>query len=68
MEMNTDKTKCMIFNKCDKFYRRCFKIIKGVISTTNKYKYLGFVVNPSGEVTTGLRDLKDRGLKRILQH
>ena len=62
MEINTDKTKCMIFNKSGKFYRRCFKLNNGVISTTNKYKYLGFVVTPSGEITTGLRDLKDRAL------
>ena len=62
MEINTDKTKCMIFNKSGKFHRRCFKLNNGVISTTNKYKYLGFVVTPSGEITTGLRDLKDRAL------
>ena len=62
MEINTNKTKCMVFNKSGKFYRRCFKINKGVISTTNKYKYLGFIVTPSGEITTGLKDLKDRAL------
>ena len=56
------KTKCMIFNKSVKFYRKCFKINKGMVSTTNKYKYLGFIVTPSGEITTGLRDLKDRAL------
>ena len=62
MEINTVKTKCMIFNKSGKFYRRCFKLNNGVISTTNKYKYLGFVVTPSGEIATGLRNLKDRAL------
>ena len=64
MEINTNITKCMISNKSDKFYRRCFKINKGVISTTNKYKYLGFVA-PWGEITTKLRDFKDRALKDV---
>ena len=33
------------------------------IFTTNSYKYLGFIVTPSGEISSGLKDLKDRALK-----
>ena len=33
------------------------------IETTRQYKYLGFMVTPSGEITTGLKDLKDRSLR-----
>ena len=33
------------------------------IFTTNSYKYLGFIVTPSGEITSGLKDLKDRPLR-----
>ena len=33
-----------------------------IVYTTNSYKYLGFVITPSGEITSGLKDLKDRAL------
>ena len=51
----------MIFTKSGNINRRCFKTNR-VISATNKYKYWGFVVTPSGEVSTGLKDLKDCAL------
>ena len=54
MEINVDKTKSMIFNKSGKFIRRSFKFGNENIFTTNSYKYLGFVVTPSGEITSGL--------------
>ena len=63
MEFNTDKTKIMIFNKTDKFFRRTFNFYNKNIFTTNSYKYLGFIVTPSGEITSGLKDLKDRALR-----
>ena len=63
MRINTDKTKGMIFNKSGKFFRRNFKFDSEQIFTTNSYKYLGFIVTPSGEISTGLKDLKDRALK-----
>ena len=63
MRINTDKTKGMIFNKSGKFFRRNFKFDNQQIFTTNSYKYLGFIVTPSGEISSGLRDLKDRALK-----
>ena len=31
------------------------------------YKYLGFIFTPSGEINTGLRDLKDRALKAYIK-
>ena len=34
-----------------------------IVYTTNSYKYLGFVITPSGEITSGLKDLKDRALR-----
>ena len=63
MEINIQKTKCMIFNKSGKFFKRSFKLKDETIFTTNSYKYLGFMVTPSGELTTGLNDLKDRALR-----
>ena len=63
MEINTDKTKIMIFNKTGKFFRRTFKFYNKNIFTTNSYKCLGFIVTPSGEITSGLKDFKDRALR-----
>ena len=31
--------------------------------TTNSYKYLGFLITPSGEIASGLNDLKERALR-----
>ena len=63
MEINTDKTKIMIFNKTGKFFRRTFNFYNKNIFTTNSYKYLGFIITSSGEITSGLKDLKDRALR-----
>ena len=61
MEINSKKTKCMIFNKTGRLFRRSFKMGKEIIYTTKAYKYLCF--NPSGEINTGLQDLKDRAIR-----
>ena len=63
MEINLDKTKCMIFNKTGKFLRRIFEVGDEKIYSTSSYKYLGFIMTPSGEINTGLKDLKDRALR-----
>ena len=61
MEINADKTKGIILNKAGKYFRS-FAINSELIFTTNSYKYLDFIVTPSGEITSGLKDLKDRAL------
>ena len=38
-----------------------------LIDSTREYKYLGFLVTPSGEVNTGIRDLKSRALYALVQ-
>ena len=63
LKINPDKTKIMIFNKTGKFFKRSFKVGKDSIFTTNSYKYLGFLITPSGEISSGLGNLKDRALK-----
>ena len=35
----------------------------GNIETTKTYKYLGFLFTPSGEISSGLRDLKERAMR-----
>ena len=42
---------------------RSFPFQDKVIYTTNSYKYLGFLLTPSGEINRGLNDLKDRALR-----
>ena len=63
MKINSTKTKCLIFNKTGRFLRRSFRVGNEIIYTTNTYKYLGFIMTPSGEINTGLKDLKDRALR-----
>ena len=53
----------MIFNKTGKYIRRSYPMQNGSITTTNAYKYLGFIFTPSGELCSGLKDLRDRALR-----
>ena len=67
MTINTDKTKAMIFNKTGKLLRRNFKYKNTNIETVREYKYLGFILVPSGSIVTGINDLKARGNRAIAQ-
>ena len=60
MTLNIKKTKIMIFNKSGRHIREKFFFGKDRLETTRQYKYLGFLVTPSGEINSGLKDLKDR--------
>ena len=55
--INTNKTKCMIFNKTGRLIRRSFFINGVEVENGREYKYLGFLVTPSGEINSGLQDL-----------
>ena len=63
LEINVEKTKAMIFNKSGRFSRVTYRINNLSIHTTDAYKYLGFIITPSGEINSGLKDLKARALK-----
>ena len=63
LTLNTDKTKCMIFNKTGKLLRTSFYYNNLKLENVNKFKYLGFLLTPSGEIKSGLHDLRDRALK-----
>ena len=54
MTINTEKTQTMIFNKMGKHMRRTFYVGNDKLDCTKQYKYLGFMVTPSGEISTGL--------------
>ena len=58
--VNTKKTKCMIFNKSGRLLLRHFHLNNVQLECVRTYKYLGFVLTPSGEIATGLKDLRGR--------
>ena len=60
LEINTDKTKIMIFNKTGRLMRRAFYINGSQLENMWSYKYLGFLLTPSVEITSGLNDLRDK--------
>ena len=65
--INTKKTKCMIFNKTGRLMRRPFYLNGVQLENVRSYKYLGFVITPSGEILTGLQDLRDRAFKAYMK-
>ena len=67
IKINTKKTKCMIFNKTGRLMRRPFYLDGVQLECVRSYKYLGFVVTPSGEIQTGLKDLRDRAFKAYMK-
>ena len=67
LKVNMDKTKVMIFNKCGRHIHRRFTLGNVKIDTTREYKYLGFKLTPSGEINSGLSDLKDRASKALIK-
>ena len=52
--INTKKTKCMVFNKTGRSMRRLFYINGVQIKNVRSDKYLGFLITPSGEISSGL--------------
>ena len=67
LKINTDKTKVMIFNKTGRLMRRNYKINNIQLENARSYKYLGFLLTPSGEIKSGLSDLRDRALKAYMK-
>ncbi len=65
--INTKKTKCMTFNKSGRLLARDFHLNGIKLENVRSYKYLGFVLTPSGEINTGLHDLRDRGFKAFMK-
>ena len=65
MTINTKKTKTMVFNAGGRHMRRNFYVGNDKIESTRQYKYLGFLVTPSGEIKSGLTDLKDRAQRAL---
>ena len=58
LSVNTSKTKILIFNgrglKLDNDPNHCFSIGGNVLEVVSEYKYLGFIIKPSGIITAGV--------------
>ena len=67
LNVNLDKTNVMIFNNTGRHIRKTFYLGGIKVDTTREYKYLGFKITPSGEINSGLNDLKDRALKAFMK-
>ena len=66
LTVNTKKTQCMIFNKTGRLLRNYkFTYNNAVLECVREYKYLGFLVTPSGEIVSGLKDLRNRAMKAL---
>ena len=66
LTVNTEKTQCMIFNKTGRLLKNYkFQYKKTNLKCVREYKYLGFLVTPSGEISSGLEDLRVRALKAL---
>ena len=65
IDVNLEKTKCMIFNKTGRMIRRDFWFENKKVEMVRKYKYLRFLITPSINLHTALTDLKDRGLRAL---
>ena len=63
LTLNTDKTKCMIFNKTGRLLRTKFYYNDELLENVRTFKYLGFLLTPSGETNSGLQDLRERAIK-----
>ena len=64
LSVNTKKTQCMVFNKSGRLLKNYKFTYNGApLECVREYKYLGFIVTPSGEVRTGLEDLRTRAMK-----
>ena len=65
--VNTKKTKCMIFNKTGRLLLRRFVLNDVQLEVVRSYKYLGLVITPSGELGTGMKDLRDRAFRAFMK-
>ena len=66
LSVNTKKTQCMVFNKTGRLLKNYkFTYNNTTLECVREYKYLGFIVTPSGEILTGLKDLRNRAMRAL---
>ena len=65
LQVNIDKTKVMTFTKSGRLLKNDFYFGSRKLLNIREYKYLGFIVTPSGEIRTGLEDLRIRAMRAL---
>ena len=60
-----NKTQTIIFNKSGHHIRYHFNVSEDRLDSNTEYEYLGFMVSPSEEIGTGLKDLRNRELRGL---
>ena len=65
LQVNTDKTQAMTFTKSGRLLKGDFYFGETKLKNVREYKYLGFIVTPSGEIRTGLEDLRIRAMRAL---
>ena len=66
-QCHKNKTKCIIFNKTGRIIHRIFHYKGILLENVRSYKYLGSMLTPSGSITRGLEDLRDRAGKALVK-
>ena len=57
----------MIFNKNGRLLSRQFYLKGAKLENVRSYKYLGFLITPSGEINSGVKDLRDRAFRAFMK-
>ena len=67
MEINTDKTKSLVFNSTGRLFPVTFMIDNQLINKVKQYRYLGVMFNASGSFSDAKEELYKRGLKALFK-
>ena len=67
MELNTKKTKIVIFNKGSRILNETFTFDDKLLENCKTYRYLGLLLHCSGNFSECIRDLYKRGLKAVFK-
>ena len=64
LEVNTDKTKILIFNKSGRLIKKHHFIFESeALETVQEFKYLGIIIKASGIFTKVISELSNKALK-----
>ena len=67
MEINTDRTKSLVFNSTGRLFPVTFMIDNQLIEKVKQYRYLGVMFNASGPESGSFSDAKEELYKRGLK-
>jgi hypothetical protein len=67
MEINTNKTKSLVFNSTGRLFPVTFMIDNQLIEKVKQCRYLGVMFNASGSFSDAKEELYERGLKALFK-